>query len=160
MNNTYAEEILLMLSEVLPPLTQSVNSLMIYIQNDGLGLDNKKVLNELAGLTLHTGKSHETLSPKFKKILSKGVNDLTDEEKPILSLYIDYQSGMELILKAVNKLLILMIEENDKTGEVKNKDWYKKIGPKEGEVYTIEDAIDHLYEGGKKIVSIVDKVVK
>ncbi|WP_154983172.1 hypothetical protein [Paenibacillus xylanexedens] len=144
MDNLFTEKLLNHISNTLPTISDSVNEISSYIQN------NKKVDVELI-------TSLYNLSAGLKVEDLRDSNIAITRDKNTILLYEDYLSGVEIILRGVSKLVSILRYQN---GLEAPEGVESFTGDEEKLRIQTESAVDDLYNGSKKVVSVIDRAVE
>lgn len=157
------------LSELLPPFAESVVSLINYVKDDIIV--NFDLIENLAEISLYQRKLLESVSEnttflnneldRFKKsnVDIEEMQRFNEEFREITEIgHLSHEAVRE-IGNGVSTLLYLILKEKDVLERLKDKDFYEPLfGNLENP--NVDQAIDNLYEGSKKLVEIIDKVIE
>ncbi|KAA8782495.1 hypothetical protein EC604_01355 [Paenibacillus amylolyticus] len=136
---TSIEKLFSHISKTLPAISDSVNEISNYIQNNPKV--DVKLINSIYKLT--SGLKLRELETPDK-----------DASKDIISLYRDYYDGITEIMDGVMKLISILQYQND----LELPEGAERFEGTDDEArIQIESAVNDLYDGSKKIVSVIDR---
>lgn len=167
MTEHYKMAVVKSLSEILPPFSESVVSLMEHVKNDGDY--DLKLLEKLAETTYHSSRVRETLSKELERIqleLTVKENNVssTNNKNELINIRLEMnviesisKEALWKISGGVSVLIYLMAQDKGVLSDLTKKPAFQKL------LDTIENpdinsAIDNLYQGAKKLTEIIDKV--
>lgn len=145
------EELIEKLAKILPPLYESVDSLITYV------LSKEKIDLETVVKVLDVVNSIDMAAidmPNKKIDLEQASIEETQEHIALLTLQLSYREGIKFILDGCKSLTGLAVRELPKE-TIESNETYKQFI----EVGNYEKAINDLYEGSKKIMQVIDNVM-
>lgn len=150
------EKLIGVFAETLPPLSDSINNLINYVQNDGkLGEEAftrifLEVMSEMKNISTNLKK------PEINSII---YSNTTDEVSLMIhQLYLEYLQGADLILTGCKKLGFLILKERNSLEEAKkaNYTFLEEFNENNPNI-TVESAIEDIYSGTKKVFKVIEK---
>ncbi|TES56152.1 hypothetical protein E2L07_05550 [Halalkalibacterium halodurans] len=169
MREYHKSKLLTKLAELLPPFANSLMQLVAYINSDKELSITKELLNSLTTVTREAEQIRLALNNQAKeyaRMLENTSRKLTDNEvnhiKEFIEIHQKLMAAHKEVLQGINMLIYLLVEEvvahNDpeQTGKKMMDEILKSIeGPP-----SVEEAINNLYYGAKKITEGIDNIIE
>lgn len=146
MKNVHKDRIIEHISKTLPIISDSVNEIANYINNNA------------------DGKLDQSVIKNLKKILDNiKLNDLnsadifSSDDDQVISLFGKYTDGISEIVEGIQKLVSVFYSQNDKQIP---KGLQVFSGTPEEAQKLIGSAVNNLYDGSKVIITVIDKAIE
>ncbi|MGN8234666.1 hypothetical protein ACTHAL_003382 [Priestia flexa] len=161
MNNKYREKLITEISEVLPPLSDSIFSIL-----NSIKLEQKigtEVIEGVSKALVHIRKALETLAESSKIINGQVNDDLSQEEAlelmEIFNFHLMLKTSLEDLADGITIILYLHSQEQGDHYAALDP-FLEKINKKQNKPLDINTSIDSLFNGSQILAKVINDIFK
>ncbi|MCQ5302411.1 MULTISPECIES: hypothetical protein [Bacillus] len=152
MNKEIKDKIMESLIEILPPLTNAVNDMI-----------NAAKGSKSTGELFQQVKEIHIQRVKFLKIVSEDQLTRKDLEEQFdqndLFIFDTWLYALDELGKSI-EIFLYLIAKDYKPGSEEKSPNFEEVIAKDGKQYTINDAVDYLFNASRQIANIIDNLYK